>query len=656
MANKRLSAVITIGGAVAGSLGAAFGAVTGNTQRLGTAVADLTRKQKLLSQSIQVFGRQGKDVDGLRLKYAAVTRELEKQQTILARLQRIETAREHNLHRRHKIMMSMMDTTMFAGSILFPAGAAVKRSSEFNYQLQAIANTGELSRAATIGLGAEILRISDETAKSTQDVQRAMGYLVAAGMDVGLAARVLRPVGRTATATASEIEDVAKATFTLNDALKIQPQGMQRALDMLVQAGKEGNFEFKDMAAELPVLAAGMQALKMTGGEAVATLGAALQIARKGAGSSQQAATNVENFLAKVMSPETLKKAQKNFGVDLYKIISTAQKNGQNPFEAAVLAINKMTKGGDQKLLGELFQDMQVQNFLRPMLQNLAEYQRIKARALSAEGVTDTDFAKMMATTKVQTDQAASAVGRLAIAVGNALAPAIGAVLSVFTPMVRTITSFVEQNPNVVAGALMLTGGMLALRIGTLAAGFAWTFAKGAVLAMLPVLTRAVPVVRLVGSALLFAGKAVLWLGRALLMNPIGLAITAIAGAAYLIYKNWEPLKTFFTGLWDSIGASFRTFYDWIVGKAVKVAQFFGFNAGTSASSAGENAAPALPAVPPVASRGNTTVMDNSQTTIQVVQQPGQDAKALADEIERRRRQQAGVRARSSMLDPVGAW
>ncbi len=41
--------------------------------------------------------------------------------------------------------------------------------------------------------------------------------------------------------------------------------------------------------------------------------------------------------------------------------------------------------------------------------------------------------------------------------------------------------------------------------------------------------------------------------GRAMLMNPIGLAITAIAVGAYLIYRNWEPIKAFFTGIWSQI-------------------------------------------------------------------------------------------------------
>lgn len=50
------------------------------------------------------------------------------------------------------------------------------------------------------------------------------------------------------------------------------------------------------------------------------------------------------------------------------------------------------------------------------------------------------------------------------------------------------------------------------------------------------------------------AGNTLLWLGRILLTNPIVLAITAIAVAAYLIYKHWEPIKAYAIGLWNDIG------------------------------------------------------------------------------------------------------
>lgn len=72
----------------------------------------------------------------------------------------------------------------------------------------------------------------------------------------------------------------------------------------------------------------------------------------------------------------------------------------------------------------------------------------------------------------------------------------------------------------------------------------------------------------MIGNALLWLGRTFLTVGRFFLLNPIGLAITAIAGGAYLIYRYWEPIKAFFGNLlsgaanrlsaaWDAIKTAF---------------------------------------------------------------------------------------------------
>ncbi|MGL4225875.1 MAG: phage tail tape measure protein [Shewanella sp.] len=62
---------------------------------------------------------------------------------------------------------------------------------------------------------------------------------------------------------------------------------------------------------------------------------------------------------------------------------------------------------------------------------------------------------------------------------------------------------------------------------------------------------------RVLGSALRFVGTSIAWVGRALLMNPIGLAVTAIGLAAFAVYKYWEPIKGFFSGLWAQVKTAF---------------------------------------------------------------------------------------------------
>lgn len=62
-------------------------------------------------------------------------------------------------------------------------------------------------------------------------------------------------------------------------------------------------------------------------------------------------------------------------------------------------------------------------------------------------------------------------------------------------------------------------------------------------------------------NALPMLAAGVRMLGVALLTTPLGwflMAVTAIAGAAYLIYKNWDRVGPYFLGLWAEIKAGFN--------------------------------------------------------------------------------------------------
>ena len=52
----------------------------------------------------------------------------------------------------------------------------------------------------------------------------------------------------------------------------------------------------------------------------------------------------------------------------------------------------------------------------------------------------------------------------------------------------------------------------------------------------------------------------------ATMTNPIGLIITGIAVAAYLIYNNWEPISAWFSNLWTKVTGYFQNFCNWVQG------------------------------------------------------------------------------------------
>lgn len=109
-------------------------------------------------------------------------------------------------------------------------------------------------------------------------------------------------------------------------------------------------------------------------------------------------------------------------------------------------------------------------------------------------------------------------------------------------------------------GSAFLTVGRYAL----LASGRIYLFAiKGLGLLASGIIRAAIFGLQSLGSALLFVGRMALVMGRFLLANPILIAVAAIAGVAYLIYKNWGPVSGFFIDLWAQITGIFAPIGAW---------------------------------------------------------------------------------------------
>lgn len=89
------------------------------------------------------------------------------------------------------------------------------------------------------------------------------------------------------------------------------------------------------------------------------------------------------------------------------------------------------------------------------------------------------------------------------------------------------------------------------------------------------VIMGAVKGVTLLGQALLWLGRAALTAGRFMLTNPIILAVTLLATAAFLIYKNWGPISEFFAGLWEGIKNIFAPVGAWFSAKINEIKTAF---------------------------------------------------------------------------------
>lgn len=398
-------------------------------------------------------------------------------------------------------------TDAVAGIYLLKSALAapIANATEFESLLLDIAQKADLSDGAMQSLGKRVTGLSKDLGRSQAEIAGVMDNLMGRGMDDKTAEAAVSPIVKTAAAYRAAADDVASATFSVIDNLKVPVSELPKSLDIMSQAGKEGAFELKDMAAEFPSLTARAQALGMTGTKAVAQLSAALQIARKGAGTSGEAATNTANLMQKIISPETTKKFKKA-GIDIRKELKKVQKEGGDIFEFIADATTRAT-GGDLSKLGDFFQDAQVQSFLIPLIQNLEEYRRIRDVSAKADKVVDADYARRQKTLAAQSTRFAASIERITSALGNALLPGINAVLDRVIPVIDQFAEWAALNPQLTTGITAAVAGLIAFRIALAGLRFVGLLGRGGALSALKIALKGLAGLKLSGSLVAWLGK-----------------------------------------------------------------------------------------------------------------------------------------------------
>lgn len=175
---------------------------------------------------------------------------------------------------------------------------------------------------------------------------------------------------------------------------------------------------------------------------------------------------------------------------------------------------------------------------------------------------------------------------------GQTILPIYTQALVMASSALQGFTGWMQQNPTLAkalgTGLLLIAGGLVAI------GGLLLIFSP-LILSMLSLRLMMVTL-GVQGSALSFVfkmltspfkalGSSVMWLGRMLFAagqlmraNPIILAVTLLATAAYFIYQNWAPIKSFFMDLWTGVKNAFNTGVSFIKGIIQSVDQVFADN------------------------------------------------------------------------------
>lgn len=453
----------------------------------GVNTADLAGEQRRLTNALAAsntaFARQAERMQRLKVMQDRITAGRERMDRSLARSANLSFAGNSAIGVGRRILESTKTVAERSGN---------QQASFTEFQ-----NLTGVDDARISQLREELSGLRDVTKQSVGEMLAGLEVLVGKGMDLEDALGALPATARAAFATSTSSDEMGGAGFALYDNLKVSPDQLSKAYDIMAMGGKEGGFELSAMAKAFPEITAGARALKMEGLDSVSQLTAALQISMKSAGSESQAANNLSNFLGKLTSPATVKKFAAA-GISIEKELKKAMERGVSPMEHMLEIIEKKT-GGDAMKLGKLFEDKQVLDFLRAIIPNLEEYRSIKEKALGADGVIDGDLSRKLEDFNTQKGQLGESLGNL-----FSLPPDV---LDTMTAMMVRADAFVEklilwkkENPAfakgiflgaaalgsmaVAGGAMLVTasgllGTMAVMRFGLVGLGARGAFAAG---------------------------------------------------------------------------------------------------------------------------------------------------------------------------------
>ena len=278
-------------------------------------------------------------------------------------------------------------------------------------------------------------------------------------------------------------------------------------------------------------------------------------------------------------------KELKKLGFTTKSFAAAMNKDAQGAISSFIEKVKKMPKDKQYPLLAKVFGKQYADDVLL-LAQNTGEYNRQLGLLQETDangnlkyiGSMQREFENRSNTTENKLTKLKNSLTEIAEKIGRAFLPVITSFVENITPVIYSITEWVETNPQLMEWVLTIGGGIGAVVGGLLTLHSAFSFVTAGLLPFIKAgkflggflgnfLFSAISKLSLglgyligyvIKGAMMF-GKAILMMSRALLTNPIGLLITGIAVAAYLIYDNWEKIGPWFSELWQTVSGAFSS-------------------------------------------------------------------------------------------------
>ncbi len=401
----------------------------------------------------------------------------------------------------------------------------------------------------------QALKLGSETQFTASDAASGQSFLAMAGFTPQAIQAALPGVLNMALAGGVELGETADIGSNILTQFNLTADQMDRVGDTLTAAFTRTNTDLRALG----------ETMKYTGPVA-AKLGISLEEAAAMAGMlannglrGSDAGTAMRASLSRLASPpKAAADALKELGV------SVADARGKmRPMEDVLLDLYKATQKYGQVDQVSFFKDIAGEEAFVGLQTLVAaagsgELQKLTRELQGARGEADR-VAKVMADNlDGDLKNLDSAWEGLRIRISDLVNGPLRSVTQWLTRVLEKITSLAQAHPVLTRQLLIAGGALLAMTatIGSLSLVIGVLYGKLATLRLgFDILTRSMNVVRVLPALWGMVTGSVSLLGGAIgaLFSPVGLIVAALAGAAVLIWKYWDPIRAFFSGVFSGI-------------------------------------------------------------------------------------------------------
>ena len=437
--------------------------------------------------------------------------------------------------------------------------------------------------------------MGDDILKLTRTIPMAgeeIAAIVAAGGQSGVARENLLGYAKDAATMGVAFDmaagDAGEAMATMANVLGKPITEMAQFGDVINHLSDNANSKAKDIVNIITRVGSDTRMLGLTEKQSAA-LGSTFLSMGKAPELAAQAVKGMSSSFLQLKAGEHAKEL-KQLGFTTKSFAAAMNKDAQGAISSFIEKVKQMPKDKQYPLLAKIFGKQYADDVLL-LAQNTGEYNRQLGLLQETDehgklkyiGSMQREFENRSNTAENKLTKLKNSISELATKIGAAFLPVISSFVENITPVIYSIGKWVETNPQIMDWVLKIGGGVAAVVAGLLTLHSAFSFVSAGLLPFIKVgkflggflgnvLFSAISNLSLglgyligyvIKGAMMF-GKAILIMSRALLTNPIGLIVTGIAVAAYLIYENWAKVGPWFSELWSKVSGVFSNAWNGI--------------------------------------------------------------------------------------------